>query len=513
MRRIAVFGMVLILAGMQTACFESVTEAPLELSVSDIAPPEGLTARVANVAVTIEWRSVEGARRYRVYRSVDDESRFERVSETSDTSYVDTDVQNGRLYFYAVSSVSSSNLEGARSVDIAASPALYAVIIDGGRDVTGSRSVTLTLTAPETTAYMRISNDDAGLSGAYENYARTRTWQLEEPDGAKIVSVQFLDASGALSPVVSSSIALDRYAMIESIEITPTPRAYLPGSTVHFRMRVGGNERGGGASVSFENYSGAVTLYDSGLGGDAAAGDGIYEADFVFPASIRGTDLAVTGSFTDAAGNGAPPFMCPDRISFTDPPAAVLLMSPADSSTASITIRWTVSTEEHFQSYRIYRSTTAGVTESANQFVRELFNQAQTSYPDGSLNEGVRYYYRIFVVNDLDETAGSNEISAHTFDAVPDPVLLEDPSSIGANRLTLTWSRNGATDFREYRIYRATQPGVTLSSSLVVTIGDRETTFYDDTGLDLAGNDYYYRVYVFDASGKSSRSNEVTTAP
>jgi hypothetical protein len=54
---------------------------------------------------------------------------------------------------------------------------------------------------------------------------------------------------------------------------------------------------------------------------------------------------------------------------------------------------------------------------------------------------------------------------------------------------------------------------VTTTSLLVATITDRERTFYDDTGLDTAGTNYYYRVYVFDASGKNARSNEVTTAP
>jgi fibronectin type 3 domain-containing protein len=359
---------------------------------------------------------------------------------------------------------------------------------------------------------VRISND-AGLTAEWETYARTITWLLDGSDGAKVVYARFMDGSGALSPVVSASIALDRYAMIESLEITPVPRVYRPGAAAHFRMRIEGDERGGAAGVSFENYSGAVTLYDSGLGGDAAAGDGIYEADFTFPESIRGTDLAVVGSFADAAGNEAPPFACPDRISFTDPPAAVQLLSPADSSISSITIRWTASTEEHFQSYRIYRSATAGVTESPALFVRELFNQAQTSYPDGSLKEGTRYYYRIFVVNDLDETAGSNERAARTFDAVPYPVVLDDPSSVGTDRLTLTWSQSEATDFQDYRVYRSMAPGVTTTSTLVATITDRERTFFDDTGLNLAGNHYYYRVYVFDAGGKNARSNEVTTAP
>jgi len=121
---------------------------------------------------------------------------------------------------------------------------------------------------------VRISNDAAGSTAAWESYARTRTWLLEDSDGSKVVYASFMDGSGARSPVVSSSIELDRYAMIESVEITPVPHVYQPGATAHFRMRVEGNERGGGAGVSFENYSGSVTLYDGGLGGDAAAGDG-----------------------------------------------------------------------------------------------------------------------------------------------------------------------------------------------------------------------------------------------
>ncbi|MFA4948616.1 MAG: fibronectin type III domain-containing protein [Candidatus Krumholzibacteriia bacterium] len=512
MRRIAAVGMMLILAGMQTGCFESVTEAPLEIPGDAIMAPQGLFARVGDGTVTIGWQAVESAQRYRVYRSVDTGDLFERLAETADTSCVDADVQNGRFYFYAVSSVDAKRLEGTRSVEIIASPAVYAISINAGATATRSISVILALTAPVTTAYMLISRDATGAGGEWESYERARSWTLDGSDGAKSVYARFRDQGGALSPVVSSSITLDRFAMIESIAISPVPRLYQPGATAHFRMRIEGNEPGGDAKISFENYSGSVDLYDNGMGGDATGGDGVYEADFVFPESIRGMDLAVAGSFVDVARNEAPPFECPDKISFTDPPPAVRLIGASDSSLTSITIRWEASSDAHFQSYRIYRSVSPGVTESASQFVRELFNAAQTSYPDGSLKEGTHYYYRIFAVNDLDETAGSNEVATHTFDAVPDPVVLDDPSSVGTNRLTLTWSVNGATDFREYRIYRSIQPGVTTVSTLVTTIADRERTYYDDTGLDLAGNDYYYRIYVYDAGGKNSRSNEVTTA-
>jgi len=513
MRVILIGIMLLILAGIQWGCLEDITEAPLVIPGAGIEAPQGLFVHVADGAITLGWHKVENADSYRIYRSIDAADRFERLAEAADTAYVDTDVQNGRVYFYSVCALSADGIEGKWSNEIFAAPAIYGVLINGGDAATGSTSVLLALTAPETTGHMMIAGDALLAGGAWETYAATRQWRLGGPDGEKRVYARFRDESGALSPIVCDSIILDTYAMIESIAINPVPRRYAPGSTAHFTMRVENSERGGAASISFDTFSGSADLYDDGRGGDVTADDGVYEADFHFPESIRGLDVIVLGSFADAAGNAASQFECADKISFTDPPEAVQLIDVVDSSTTSITIRWAESRETYFQSYRIYRNTSAVVSETPSQLVRELSNAAQTSYPDGSLTEGVRYYYRVFVVNDLNETAGSNTISAHTFDATPDPVLLDAPSSIGTTRLTLTWTGNTATDFREYRLYRSTQPGVSTTSVLVSTITDRGVTYFDDTGLNLAVNTYYYRVYVFDLGGKNSRSNEVDTAP
>jgi fibronectin type 3 domain-containing protein len=177
-----------------------------------------------------------------------------------------------------------------------------------------------------------------------------------------------------------------------------------------------------------------------------------------------------------------------------------------------ITIRWEESLETDFAAYLIYRDTQTGVTDDPTLFVRGLDFKSQTTYPDSDLDQGVTYYYRIYVSNDLGETAGSNEISASTFDALPVPVVLSDPSAVGSNRLTLEWTINPDSDFSEYRIYRATSPGVTDTSQLVSVLTDREITWFDDTGLDTGANSYYYRVLVYDSGGQYSRSNEVTTA-
>ena len=494
-------------------CFEDIDEAPLVLPSETVPAPHGLAARVGDRTVTLSWEPVEGAVGYRVYRSVDVSGNGSLLASPADTFCVDADVQNGRSYFYSVSTVGAQRLEGERSAEIMASPALFGVMIEGGAVYTGSRSVTLRITAPATTALMMIANTPSLSGGRWESFSAARSWQLGGGEGPNAVYAKMRDASGAESPIVGDTISLDTFARITDIAITPVMAAYAPASVAHFALEVEGNEAGGTAIVGFGGSTETVTLSDDGDGGDRTAGDGVYETDYRFPSSLRGVDIIVAGAFTDRVGNEAPLFESPERISFTDPPEAVKLLGAVDSTISDITIRWVPSHEEHFQCYRLYRDTKTGVTENPSLLVRQLYNIDQSSYPDGELSEGVRYYYRIFVVNDLGESAGSNEVVANTYNAYPDPVLLDNPTSVGGGRATLTWSVNPNTDWREYRLYRSTQPGVTLSSVLVTTITDRERTFFDDSGLDLGGNTYYYRVYVFDLSGKNSRSNEVDTAP
>lgn len=505
---------ILILAAVALpSCLEDIEEAPLVIEDAGLRAPVTIRTVTGDSQIALSWTSIEEAAAYRLYRSATFGEAWARIAETVDTFYVDEAVSNGMQYLYSVSSVGSSGVESARSEPVPATPSVYSVIINGGLEYTGTRIVELALTAPLSTAVMRISDVPDLGSATWENYSSTRTWVLSESDGPKVVYASFQDQTGALSPMVSATIELDTYAGIMELTITPEPYIYSPGSTVHMAMEVEGDEVDGSASVEIEGLSaGPIKLLDDGRGGDPIAGDGIYEVDYTFPSIFRGTDLVVVGSFTDLVGNQAVPIEWTDRLSFTDPPDPVQLIGSIDSTISMITIRWEESTEENFTAYRIYRDTHTGVTDNAALFVQGLDFASQTIYPDSDLDQGVMYYYRIYVVNDLGEASGSNEIAASTYDALPIPVTLSDPSSVGTDRLTLEWTINPDSDFSEYRIYRDTTPGVDETSQLVTTLTNREITWFDDTGLDTGANSYYYRVLVVDLGGQSSRSNEVSTA-
>ena len=500
----------LVLSALAVGCLNDIEEVPLELTGTEIPAPEGLTALVSDGTVHLEWRSESDASSYRLYRAAEQPVNPIQIAETADTFYTDTNLINGRAYYYSVSSVAAGPLEGPLSAQIMAVPSVYSIMINGGTDVTNSRTVTLEMTGPSTTALMKLGHDPDLSEAVWESFSSARNWLLEEDDGLKTVYALFQDAEGTVSPITSASITLDTYAEITYLDISEAS-PFTPGMTLHFVMNVGNDERGGEAVVRIEGFSLQIPLFDDGNGGDPTPGDGIYETSFRMPLYVRGYNLTVTGDFLDAAGNRAISYEMEERISFTDPPDPVYLFGAVDSTTSSITILWEPSEEEHITAYRIYRDISSGVNETTELLVTTLSNISQSSYTDQDLIEGETYYYRLFVVNDIEETAGSNERAASTFDDYPDPVVLDSLSAIGDDRLTLTWSRNNNSDFEEYRIYRATEPGVTESAVLVASIDESEITFFDDTGLDTQANLYYYRVYVFDRGGKSSRSNEMST--
>ncbi|MCK4538516.1 MAG: hypothetical protein KAV42_06940 [Candidatus Krumholzibacteria bacterium] len=501
---------ILFLGFTISGCLDDIEEIDLYGEGTGLPQPSGLTSDSGDGYVHISWTEVSGAAIYRLYRQPDSEEMVLLASVTG-TEYLDEDVVNGEEYTYSVSAVSPAGEEGVRSRELTVIPSIYSLIIDNGAGITNINEVILTITAPVTTALMKISNIPDLSGAAWEIYTAARIWNLTDGDGAKTVYATFQDGNGTGSGIISADVTLDSYAAISSVTFTPDPEKFALGAQVHFYIRVDGDETGGEAWIELEGYSEPIVLRDDGVGGDITAGDGSYEQVFNFPISFRGTGLGVAGQFVDRAGNQSLAVESGQKIDFTDLPEDVTLLDPMEITNRRVTLNWSESAEDDFRAYRIYRSTSPGVGEQPEFFIRGLDNRSQTSYPDSDLDENVTYYYRIFVINDLGEGSGSNEIEVTTLDMFPVPVVLDAPSAVGTDRLTLTWSINGDTDFSAYEIRRTTSPGVTEFSELVISISNVEKIWHDDTSLDLTGNTYYYRVFVVDSGGLMSRSNEVST--
>jgi hypothetical protein len=201
-------------------------------------------------------------------------------------------------------------------------------------------------------------------------------------------------------------------------------------------------------------------------------------------------------------------------------PQAVQLLAPQNGYYGSeVSLSWVRPSEYDIASYKVFRATHSGVT-TADTLVyqvapNEIYNDPVQGYDwnaPASPAPGTRYYYRVFVYDNAGQATGSNEESLLCVDAVPQAVTLAVPSAgYSSNEVRLSWTRNYENDVVNYRVYRATHAGVTETDSLVSTINASEVSgdpveWSDSLGTALGT--FYYRVFVTDAAGQSTGSNE-----
>ena len=193
-------------------------------------------------------------------------------------------------------------------------------------------------------------------------------------------------------------------------------------------------------------------------------------------------------------------------------PKAVVLFDPRDPTEVSLILSWTENQDYDFSSYRIYRSPYPGVS-SGSHLVVELLERTSTTYQDTGLSHNTSYYYRVYVIDTGDKASGSNETSGQTLENLPpQPVILAQPSVEDSTTLRLNWSQNQDDDFASYRIFRSAFSPVDTTSTPISIVNTRETTEYLDSRLNM-GQQYFYRLFVFDQGGLSAGSNEVSGAP
>lgn len=92
---------------------------------------------------------------------------------------------------------------------------------------------------------------------------------------------------------------------------------------------------------------------------------------------------------------------------------APVLEAPYNITENSITLAWSIINHDQFQEYRLYRSTSPGVSETSN-LVTTITNAYQNTYNDTGLEDGITFYYRVYSVNNYGVSFGSNEVSATT---------------------------------------------------------------------------------------------------
>ncbi len=473
--------------------------------------PDSLVVAVGDNAVQLSWALAPGekADEYAVFRKRTDEPNAEDekvLGRTTQRQYLDTGVRNGGTYFYCIAAGLGGQF-GRRTEEAQALPGLFSILIANGAEFTRSDSVSVAYSCPNAAA-VQLGDSLGSFTSAWRPATTTVEWNLPTGDGVKTVYARFRLSDGSQTLPVFSSITLDTQATIRSVGFTG-PTLCRPGDIVLFRLDAG--EKHGNATITVEGLFTALKLFDDGTNGDSLADDGIYERRISLPAGISVLDKSVQGDFTDAAGNVAGSMTGPELLSVLTPPDPVRLLGLTVSEppdTASVTVRWTGSTEQSFSDYEIYRSEAAPV-DSLSRLIGTIASASTTEWTDGDVAEGSQYFYRVYVKDTSGQEQGSNTLETTVPNLRPPrAVTVQTPTSISSTAIRLEWSRSPDRDFASYQVYRDTSGVVTDTDSLTATITSADQTYWNDRNL-VENTAYYYIVYTIDRGGRKTPSNEV----
>ena len=112
------------------------------------AAPTGLTATAGNAQVSLSWTASNGATSYNVYRSTTSGGPYTQIATgVTTTSYTDTSVVNGTMYYYVVTAV-NANGESGDSNQASATPTCSLAAVPTGLTATpGNNQVALSWNA------------------------------------------------------------------------------------------------------------------------------------------------------------------------------------------------------------------------------------------------------------------------------------------------------------------------------------------------------------------------------
>ncbi len=500
-----------LLALILTGCSQEITE-PVKTDEIAGAPetPQGLQTLVADGQVRLTWTISSAAQinRFMIYRGDTSSTALDLIDSTTATNYVDSDLRNGLRYIYQVSSIGTNGLESKLSRPVSATPNVFSIQISNGATYTNTRNVTVNLTAPTGTRFVKLGNQADLTTAQWSSFAASKSWELTSGDGTKQVYAAFRDAENNVTlEGVSDEIILDTRASILSVTENSNGQTLTAGSTILFTVDAG--EVGGKASVDVGSL-GNIELLDVDPNITGSFEDGIYQSLYTVPGAVDVVDAVVKANFTDAAGNSATPRNATTFINIANPPNAVALTAYVVSET-EIDLSWTRSQASDFARYLVFRSRTASVSTN-DELVSTITSASNSTFNNSDLDPNTTYRYAVYTVDASGLMSKSNEVTAKTFANEAPAAVTLFVSDDDSTSVTLGWTVSDEDDFESYRIFRSTSATVNINNNdnLIGVVTSRTSNSYTDNNVNQ-GTVYNYVVVVYDRFGaKSPASNQVS---
>lgn len=171
-----------------------------------------------------------------------------------------------------------------------------------------------------------------------------------------------------------------------------------------------------------------------------------------------------------------------DDVAAVLPPAAPSNLSVSQGLENQLDLSW-IDNSDNEDGFYIYRAQTSGTTTADYTQVANV-SANTTTYTDGSLEDGEKYYYRVTAYNATGESDPSNEDNAITVVPATNPSF----DTTVEDEITVSWNKQDDSSDGNWEIYRS-QDG-TLGTEITggLTVG---TSSHTDTSLE-DGEKYHY---------------------
>jgi fibronectin type 3 domain-containing protein len=471
------------------------------------------SATGGNGSVALSWSapgsnggaSITG---YKVYRGVG--AGLETILATvgNVTTWTDTAVANGTLYYYKVTAVNSVG-ESTRSNELSATPSQAATVPGAPtlNTATGRNgTVALAWSAPGSnggasiTGYNVYRGTSAGSETLLATLGNVTTWT----DSTAVNGTTYYYKVTAVNSVGESAQSGEKSA-------TPSQPATVPGAPT-LNTATGGNgtvalawsapgSSGGAAITGYNVYRGTSAGSETLL---ATLGNVTTWTD---SSATNGTTYFYKVSAVNSVGEGA---QSGEKSATPSQPATVPgapTLNTATGGNGSVAVSWSAPGSNGgaaISGYNVYRGTSAG----GETLLATL--GSVTTWTDSTAVNGTTYYYKVSAINSVGEGGQSNEMNARPGApaTVPGAPTLS-AAKPGNHSVALAWTApsNGGAAISGYRVYRGTSPG---SETLLTTLGN--VTSWTDAGA-VNGTIYYYKVTAVNSAGEGSMSNEMSASP
>ncbi len=428
-------------------------------------------------------------------------------AQTPNTAYTDTNVINGRTYYYRVAPVLNNNGTapeiGPLSNEVALTPVAPAVSRGGG--FVASVPIIGQLAGVAGTQFNSLawsvqSNGGALIEG-YRVYRSVNGGSMfavttvddtsyvdynVSPGNAYTYNVRAFNRVGFSSP--SNSVVL---VPAGQSQITTTSNS-APGQIANLSALASIGQ----VSLiwSAPNQGSSPISYYQIYRGTFPGGESLYQTvnspSFVDSNVINGTTYYYKVVAVNSVGSS--PYSNEASATPTQPTPSVSAVTNlvASAGYSQITLAWsTPYSSGQITGYNIYRSINSGGNFS-------FYTQSQNnSYTDTSVSSGTTYFYYVVAVVNGAQSGQSNIVSASPLTQNTTPIAITNLSaSATSNSINLSWSYPGNTQIAYYKIYRGTGNG---NVSYYTSTGN---TNLSDSNVS-AGTTYFYQVSAVSSNG------------